>query len=754
MRISLTAIVIVALLSGCHSRPPHVALHREPVTLDSLALEVRNDARRFFLSDKAGGFLTGRTSRDIAGGTWSVNGAEVFQGITLEGNGIDGRTRADRTTVYPTRIVSTLSDGSELQTSLVSVMTGSIPAHALRIDIRPTGNNRIDITPRLGSGWKKTSETAAGSRRWENRSNGQVVQELRSGWEEASHRSDPSSAGDSSTVFLLTTSKNVRLDRTVFRAVDEALQARDKSLLAKLNALYIRTGDARLNRATWWTKATLDGLVIEQPGVSIVSSLPWNGTYSGREIARSFAGLSLTEPDPGVVGAVIRWLANTQQKNASRRSYGRIASTFSSQSRDYDGADVTPDFARFAYDYISVSQDTAMIRELYQLLDQSIAGTMKYHADSLGFLVHWDYETWMDGSDTGSARGNRAVEIQSSWYYEQLVGSFVAEWMKDSSAQRRWAQGAARTKFHFNRLFVDSVNNVLFDHITPEGERVSANRPNALYCLDLLHSEDLQQSIIRRTMEHNIYHRGVGTLSPDDPRFTPALPSSPGGNAFNGPIWTWLSAQAVYSLTRYDRQDLAYILTSHLVEHILDVGMVGGLPSTMSVGAVPAGGSDEGPGQCSVDAEAEFIRGIYQDYLGLTVDATSNEISIHPKLLGELFPVDCNVLVGEHAVRVTYQMRDDVLQVALDGSHLGRPVKIAFLFTLQDGVAWQGMTVLVPGTTLKLDFDSQDVFSYRGDEQFRLEQLQRLSGFSQRNVFTGLHFADEKLKAGSLTAGQ
>jgi hypothetical protein len=415
---------------------------------------------------------------------------------------------------------------------------------------------------------------------------------------------------------------------------------------------------------------------------------------------------------------------------------------------------VTPDFARFAYDYITASRDTSMIRVLYQLLQRSIAGTMKYHTDTLGFLVHGDHETWMDGSSPATARGNRAVEIQSSWYYQQLVGSFVAEWVKDSVARRQWTQGAAKTISHFNKLFVDSTNNFLFDHITADGQRISEDRPNALYCLDLLHSEDLQQNIIRRTMEHNVYHRGVGTLSPDDPRFAGTIRSSGDDNAFNGPIWTWLNAQAVYSLTRYDRQDLAYILTSHLVEHVLDVGMIGGLPATLSVGPASAEMAEEGSDQCSVDAEAEFIRGFYQDYLGITVDATSNEISLHPKLLRELFPVDCTVLVGRQAVRITYQMADEVLQVALDCSDLRRPAKLAFLFTLPDGIAWQGAAVLLPQTTMKLDFDSDNVVSLRGEEQFHLEPLQRLVGFSQRNVFTGLHFADEKLKGVSTRAAQ
>ena len=132
-------------------------------------------------------------------------------------------------------------------------------------------------------------------------------------------------------------------------------------------------------------------------------------------------------------------------------------------------ADVGPWFVREMYEHVVYANDTTLARSMFPVVKRSIEGTTRYHTDTLNLLVHGDHDTWMGPVP----RGNRAAEVQLLWYFQQLVGSFVASYVDKKALGERWSTGADKTSDSFNSLFVDTVQKRLYDHVGPDNRGVA-----------------------------------------------------------------------------------------------------------------------------------------------------------------------------------------------------------------------------------------------------------------------------------------
>ncbi|MDH3251496.1 MAG: hypothetical protein OEM41_01825, partial [Ignavibacteria bacterium] len=607
-------ILIAGVLSACSPEPPAPEAERPIITLDSLAVTAGAAPRSFFLSDKRGGFLIGTTRGSLQPPVWTAFGEAILSGldITMDGKHIFDAV-PENIVITPTHLVAVYPGGLTMTLSLLGVRYADSWMHAFIISMTTREKSSLALRPRPRAGeWKRLHTQNIMT--WEGDRGKRYLHVY--GGPAGQIGGDGILFGEATqaTVLMMYGNRNASdATASVHARLEGEMRKRDERVERLLNDNYVRTGNARLNRALWWSRTTLDGLVLEADDTAAVAGLPWDGSFSGRALAHSLSGISVANSDSRILRSLIRWLARWQDTDPSSVTYGRIATRFDTRRREYTGADVGPDFVRQMYEIVSKTNDTSLVRELYPAVRRSIEGTLRYHSDTLGFLTHGGGETWMDTrgeTRTSLSRGNRAVELQTSWYYQQLISSFLAARMRDTSAYREWNSRAARTLSSFNRIFIDSSANLVYDHLTSAGRPVQEGRPNALFSIDLLNAEKLQQNIIITIVKNNVYRQGVATLSEDDPRFTPHVPSSgTGERTYNGPVWTWLNGQAVYSLSRYDRQDLAFHITSTLIDHLLDRGMVGALPALMD--AQPRAGSEEiheGGASCSLDGVAEFIR--------------------------------------------------------------------------------------------------------------------------------------------------
>jgi hypothetical protein len=310
----------------------------------------------------------------------------------------------------------------------------------------------------------------------------------------------------------------------------------------------------------------------------------------------------------------------------------------------------------------------------------------------------------------------------------------------------RWSTGADKTSDSFNSLFVDTVQKRLYDHVKPDNRGAAEIRPSCMMCLEIIAMEAVQQNMLRETIARIVYPYGVGTLDPRDARFRGEVPRpeqrATNPAMYNGPVWTWLAGQFVYALTRYDRQDFSYGLTDRMVRQVLERDMVGCLPSMFEVSSGADGEWPRAAGQrASLTGMAEFVRSVYQDYLGIRIDGPSHLISFQPKLPDHITDVDFTVFAGRHPITGFYQRSKEASRFTVRAADIPVTMKLQFVWMMDDSNAWRGSTDLPPNTTVRVIFGPEEIIVYQGDQIVEPTGVWKLKGFSRRKEFSGLDFA-------------
>jgi hypothetical protein len=504
----------------------------------------------------------------------------------------------------------------------------------------------------------------------------------------------------------------------LYSRADSLLAARKARMENLLNASYFRTSDDTLDRAVHWMMLSLDGLMVDRRDTFAVSSVPWDGSIDVRDNALSIAGLGLATGDFQRTAAILRSLSRYQDTLRGSASYGRLPDRIVSGRPSYKGADVTPWFVRELYEQVVNTDDTTLVRALYPLITKSIDGTLKSHVDRFNLLVHGPRETWMKDVP----RGNRAVEVQVSWYFQQLIGRFVATYLGDTVASRRWEDLPEKTAQNFALLFADTAASTLADHLEADGTRSPEIRPNGVMCLEMLDDEAMRHGVTRAAVAGLLSPEGVRTLAPSDPRFA----RSPGaaGWEYNGPVWTWLAGPLSYALTRYDRQDVSYPLTKRMAGLALGSGMAGTLPAMIDPS--PAGQ------RASLAGMSEFIRSVYQDYLGVRVDLAAGTFVLQPKLPSPLPEVQFTVYAGSSPIEVDYRKSSENSRLYLNAPVLPKDMRVNLLWILDNGDAWRGSFRLRGGTPVAIVLGNDDAVIYQGESRGEFEGKRKLKGFSRR----------------------
>lgn len=712
--------------------------------MEELAVTVRTTPRSYLFSDKTGAFVVGEVSPRSGRNriSWTLDGKGVLKDLVLRVNeqSLD-KTPPDSGKVYPHQVRLSYSDGTTATFEPLECGGGGV--HGLLLDVERSANATITLVPSPDAGLvAPVSSTDGKSVRW---SGGGRALTLFAGprGEAQADRITLKNVSHATFVLLASTEPEVEhRPESLWPAVDSLRLARKTRMEQMLDAAYFRCSDEQVTRGLCWIKLSLDALVVKGPDTMAVAGIPWDGGMDGRENAIAIPGLGLATGDYAVLSSISRTLARSQETRRESSDYGRIADRVQNDKATYHGADVAPWFVRNLYEYVTSTNDTALVRAMYPIVKRSIEGTLKYHTDSRNLLVHADGETWMnamEGNTSLSPRGNRAVEIQLLWQFQQMIGSFVASFVNETGSASLWKTLAGKTEANFNKVFIDTTDNLIYDHVKSDGVGVLEERPNPLFCLEILGSELVQQNMIKKIVNHMFYEHGVGTLAPGDPAYRSTVPA---GISFNGPVATWLIGQMTYALSRYDRQDLAYRVTRRLVRRALEYDMVGTLPAMMEVSARSGEGGPAWIGaQASLAGMAEFVRSVYQDYLGVRIDAPSHRLSIEPKLPAEFTDVDFTIHSGHYPVRFRYQKEKVMSRVVIEAPELDRDYDVSYLWILDDGNGWQGTTTLTQGTTLTLVFGPEEVLAYRGEKAFTLPDAQRLKGFSLRESFRGIDLA-------------
>jgi len=199
--------------------------------------------------------------------------------------------------------------------------------------------------------------------------------------------------------------------------------------------------------------------------------------------------------------------------------------------------------------------------------------------------------TWMDAAAVDgygnycvfTPRHGKAVEINALWHHGLVGMADAVETMWPDRA-RHYRALAARGGAAFSSVFWNPEHACLFDHVTPDGLKDGAIRPNQIFAASLKHSplNNAQRlKVIKAVKEHLLTPVGLRTLPPTDPNYHPKYT----GQQFQrdrayhqGTIWPWLIgpyAEAVMRAGDFSDQSKqkAWKSVQPLLDRMLDDGL-------------------------------------------------------------------------------------------------------------------------------------------------------------------------------------
>ena len=708
--------------------------------IDDLAITVHGSGRQYVFTNKEAGTYYGEVNAPNAGGWqgWFVNAEKILHDYTVIVNGEPLDRSAATTHVLPYKIQRRYPNGLQETVSFadsLNILIVQISDPSADIIIQPAEFFRQD-----GSVWIRTASV-------------------------------PDFAVTALAVSGQRTSDDVTFavaaDRSIERAkqmgahavanADAMLLQRKKRMQKILDRSSAIFNDQRLTAALGWAKIQIDALIMNHPTGGkrtrgIFAGLPRFNNYWGRDSFISLPGATYVIGNFSNARDVLSSFAAFQEHDSTSANFGRIPNLATPQSVVYNTADGTPWFVRSLYEYVKYSGDTEFVREMYPVIKRSIDGTIRHHTDTLGFLTHGDAESWMDAvgpNGPWSPRGNRAVDIQALWHHQLSVGMFCAEYLADYAAASRWKTLADKLENNFRRYFVDSTAMLLYDHRNGDGSPSSEIRPNQIFAFDMAIPENVRQTMVRTVLKELLYEHGTATLAQSDSNFHPYHEHPPyyvkDAAYHNGTIWTWLNGPVIYAATRYDLQHLVYPVTKNSVHQMLERGCVGALSELLNVHTKEGESVPRLSGTYSQAwSLAEFVRSMYQDYLGVSIDLPSKNLRINPKLPPEISSFNILHRVGNGSVRIRYAVVGDTVTVALEPNEIGHGLNVSYFYVYDNGDAVHAPIDLTAELPLTIVHTHSSLEIYRGAELIVSEKKSPkvfLRNFSDKKYFAGVSLA-------------
>jgi hypothetical protein len=454
------------------------------------------------------------------------------------------------------------------------------------------------------------------------------------------------------------------LDRLLASAGRLMLDKKDR-LARMLRQCPVRTEDGRFDDALAWARISMDALVMHQSGPGIYAGFPWFANYWGRDTCISLPGATWVTGRFSLARKLLLSLAGQQDRRRGSRTCGRIPNLLEPGTRMYNTADGTLWFVRQVEEYGRYSGDRNTLEKLFPAVKRALQGEIRLRTDRHGLVRHGPAETWMDaGGDARpvTPRDDRAVEIQALWITALAAGARLAELAGRKELAERWSDLSHQVREVFRSRYWDPQRGYLYDHLDTDGSPDRQMRSNALLALSVtrepLLSAEQERSVIDMLLHRLVTPYGVRTLDAKDPQFRP---QHLGGRRYhfdqayhNGDIWPWLTGPMVGALIGQGRISQAWSLTQKLNAHILRKGSAGTLSELFN--AVPIEENDNEAGTYSQAwSLAEYIRAVYQHYLGVHPDALRGEAVIRPAVPSRWGTVRFRFRVGSSTVSAVYE---------------------------------------------------------------------------------------------------
>ena len=296
----------------------------------------------------------------------------------------------------------------------------------------------------------------------------------------------------------------------------------------------------------------------------------------------------------------------------------------------YRGADTLLWYCYALDSYLHVSQDYALLNDLYPSLAESINwyiqgneyGAKMDPNDGLLTLSH-SASTWMDEQKNGVAvtpRVGKPVEVNALWYNAL---SLLQKWSQHLTRTGRFTRTTipyqellTRCRTSFQQKFWYPEGGYLFDVVESPTGNDAALRPNQLFACSLHYpvlAEERRASVLAAIEKNLLTPYGLRTLAPNAKEYRKTLGErheEQQDALHQGSVWTWLLGpyvDALYNSSDGSHDEIAWKKSlrqlipfkKHLTEGMLD--MISGVfdgEYPHAAGYVPA----------SVMASAELLR--------------------------------------------------------------------------------------------------------------------------------------------------
>ncbi len=659
-----------ALLGACSS--PSLLPGQEGtmsrLDVEDMGIAVPADSQReYSFTDKKSAFWYGMTHTDNwdnwhAG--WNIAKRRLLSDYTV---GVDGDTLSRReaeATVYPYKISRQYAKAREnfYMFDLVELLYVELS------DVK--GDSVwIDLSPNLISGGK---QGLAGVEFVPKESPGGVItlqpfKDVAWRWD-GTRMIAPANAGG--FIISYTEDGSAQEVASVFRRDHEKML---RKRIKRMNGFVeqsnpLSSDNDTLDRAMAWIILTTDELVTCQQGNGIYAGLPWFNEYWGRDMFISMPGAVFCTGQWETARSIFRDFAKFQDRDTSSETLGRIPNRANPDGIIYNTADGTPRFVTDVFEYMQYTGDTTFLASIYPAVELSINSVIERGTDADGFLVHADADTWMDAKRQGkfpcSPRGNRAVDIQALWYGQLRSGAEMARMTGHDHEARRWNDVADSLMAAFNRLFVNTSDKVVFDHLNADGSPDRQYRPNMLYALDMVADPSVAMKETRDAWQRLVYPWGVASLDQNDPQFHPYHENwhhyHKDDAYHNGTVWLWNNGIAMQRMIEVGQQDIAWRLFENMNRQALYEGAVGSLSENAD--AWPRKGAQWARRSgtfLQAWSNAEHIRVWYQDFLGIRPALLNGVININPRIPSAIGSLRYSELLGAGALEGAFEREKD-----------------------------------------------------------------------------------------------
>lgn len=705
---------------------------------DSLAIEVTGQSREFAYTNKESAFFYGETNSDNTSSWMGFNvfGHEFLDDYRLIVDGQElKRTSAIKSIVYPDYITRIYPGGITEQfrpadsLALFSlIITSPKPVELAVVPLFTDGRTSQDFRLTLSDGMALIGRSNHPARTPEQNYpvwlaiHGKSLSPVEQEYRKRGQYSPIAMVSTKSKTHIIVFSVGDTQDEAAAEAQHymsdpaQYFSKRRARMEKLLKETEVRTENRDFDKALAWAKLSLDALIMNQVTKGIFAGLPWFNNYWGRDTFISLPGACLVTGHFAEAKKILRSFAAFQERDSNSNDYGRIPNIVTTTDKAYNTADGTPRFVMMTREYIERSGDSSFMLETYPVILRSIDGTLKYHSDSLGFLVHGDAETWMDavGPDgPWSPRGNRANDIQALWARQLEAGVWFATQLGDATSARRWYDVLQKLKANFTKDFVSGDGVV--DHLNTDGSTDKQLRPNQIFTAHLLDKE-MRAGVLSTVAGKLTYEYGVASLSQEDDNFHPyhQFSTYPKDAAYhNGTVWTWVQGAVISELCHFGRQDLAWKVTENSVHQILDRGAVGTQSELLD--GVPKPGEKE-PSLSGTFSQAwnlaEFIRNFYDDYLGVRLTRYDHKLVLRPMLPKPLGKIKAVINLDGRSVPIEIDPANQ--RYVIDGQNLRSGGKGVIELETPNGRHTTTEFPIKPKSTIKIEVRDTTVTVWGG----------------------------------------